>query len=84
MADIAETIQDTADNPAVVTADGVSMTNRPIQDLIAADRYAKASAAVKNRSGKSGLRFTKFVGPAQCPVQPVSPSEDMNGDGSFA
>lgn len=68
MADLAETIQNLAAKPEEVEADGLKLKSRPLADVIAADQYAKAAAAASNGSGKSGLRFTKFIGPKQCPI----------------
>ena len=47
--------------PASASADGVSVTNRSIDDLIKADRYAKGEQA--RRSKTLGLRFTKINPP---------------------
>jgi len=47
MADLTETIEEAAESPAAHAVDGESATARPIQDLIAADKYL---AAKQNRT----------------------------------
>ena len=77
MADLADTIQDVGSKPQSVTTDGLSVSNRPIGDVIAADRYAKAAAAAK--VPYRGLRFTRFTPPAQCGANPVETNLDGAG-----
>ena len=62
MADLSDTIETAAAQPASATADGVTVSAKPLPDLIAADRYLKGNggAAKKTR----GIRFTKFLPPA--------------------
>lgn len=47
--------------PQSMTADGMTAVQRPIGDLIAADKYLAAKCASSNRS--RGLRLTKLVPP---------------------
>jgi ABC-type sugar transport system substrate-binding protein len=44
-----------------VTVDGQTVTQIPVQDQIAADRYLASKAAVKNRN--RGFRLAKIIPP---------------------
>jgi hypothetical protein len=58
MADLSSEIETAASQPAKATADGVSVEQRSLSDLIAADKYLKAqTAATKNHFG---LRISKL------------------------
>lgn len=70
MADLSETIEQAAQDPAAAANDGQSATARPIADLIAADKYLKGQAAAEGtntnggpRSGWGMLRTAKAVPP---------------------
>lgn len=54
-------IETAAETPASMSVDGVTVTQRPIGDLIAADRYLSAKKASRQKS--RGIRFTKIVPP---------------------
>ena len=54
MADLSEQIQQAAETPAAASQDGSSATARPINDLIAADKYL-ASKQAASTTGLSGL-----------------------------
>jgi len=54
-------IEAAAASPKAASADGVSMTAHSLPDLIAADKYARAKAAGRNKY--RGLRFARFVPP---------------------
>ena len=58
MTDLSDTIEEAAGDPEQVSADGISVKSRPIDQLIAADRYlASKTAASRNHFG---LRFRKL------------------------
>jgi hypothetical protein len=80
--DLVPGIPDAASSPQSATADGLTATARPISDQILADRYAKAATAAANGTGKMGLRFTRMIGPPQCPV-PAALGNDQGGDVSY-
>ncbi len=75
--DLTSAIETAAGNPASTTVDGLAVNARPVAELIAADRYVKASAAAKQV--KRGLRFTKLIMPAQCPADPTLNSDSIGG-----
>lgn len=58
---IENAIRDAATTPQAVTADGVTVTQRPLADQIAADRYLASKAAAKTKT--RGLRFTRIIPP---------------------
>jgi hypothetical protein len=63
MADLSQEIEDAAKGPARASSDGTSVDQRPIAELIEADRYNKGNtAAAKNHFG---LRFSK-LNPGGC------------------
>ena len=66
--DLSSQITQAAGDPASAAVDGQTVQSRPIADLIAADQYLaqKQAASLRHR----GLRFTRLVGPAQCPAIP--------------
>jgi hypothetical protein len=79
--DLTPGITQTAQGPAAMQTDAGAVTAMPIASQILADQYlaAKAASKLKHR----GLRFTKLIGPAQCPA--VNPAiGGFNADGSFA
>lgn len=70
MADLTDTIEEAAQDPASASSDGQSATARPIADLIAADRYLKGQQATEStnaqggpRSGWGALRAAKAIPP---------------------
>jgi len=70
MADLTDTIEQAAQDPAAAASDGQSATARPIADLIAADRYLKGQQATEGananggpRSGWGALRAAKAIPP---------------------
>lgn len=59
--DLSQEIRDAAAGPQQVTVDGQTVQQRPLAELVEADRYlASKTAAAKNHRG---LRFTKLVPP---------------------
>lgn len=54
-------IETAAEKPVSASVDGVTITQRPIADLIAADRYLSAKRAARKRS--RGIRLTQIVPP---------------------
>ncbi len=67
--DLSAQIEQAAADPQSATSDNQSATARPIADLIAADQYlaAKAAIGLKYR----GIRMSKIL--------PAGPVSDMNG-----
>jgi len=61
MPDVSAEILEQAMEPVSTAAAGQSVTDRPIADKIAADQYAAAKNAARNR--RRGLRFTKLINP---------------------
>lgn len=59
--DLADTIATEAVSPASSAADGQSATARPLADLITADRYLAAKAAMASR--RKGVSFSKLIPP---------------------
>ena len=59
--ELESTIETSAEKPVSMSVDGVTVTQRPIADLIAADRYLSAKRAARNRS--RGIRFSQMVPP---------------------
>lgn len=59
--DLSETIAAEAAAPVSSTADGQSATARPLADLITADRYLAAKAAMASR--RKGVQFGKLIPP---------------------
>jgi antitoxin (DNA-binding transcriptional repressor) of toxin-antitoxin stability system len=49
----------TIGSPQSVTTDGVTVSSRPVADLIALDRYLASKAAVQTR--RRGLRFNRMT-----------------------
>jgi hypothetical protein len=78
--DLVPTIPDSAAAPGSTTFDGLTVTERPIMDQILADRYAKANAAAA--LPKRGLRFTRLLGPVQCPTSASLSDSSDDGDGA--
>ncbi len=59
--DLSDQIRDAAAGPQQVTVDGQTVQQRPLDELIEADRYlASKTAATKTHQG---LRFAKIVPP---------------------
>lgn len=61
MADLTSDIATQAVEPASAAADGQSASARPIADVITAQQFLDAKAAVKKR--RRGVLFTKLVPP---------------------
>ena len=59
--ELESTIETAAEKPVSASVDGVTVTQRPIGDLIAADRYLSAKRAARKRS--RGIRFSQIVPP---------------------
>jgi len=59
--DLTGQIQTTAANPSQAAQDGLSASAQPIPDLIAADKYLKASES--NGKPPFGVVFAKIVSP---------------------
>ncbi len=64
-------IQQNAQNPASASTDGTSASQFPLEGQIAADRYAAAANARRNKN--RGLMFTKLL--------PAGPMPDQQGTG---
>lgn len=81
MADKSGQIQTNGLAPAEASTDAGSVRQFPIGDQIAADRYAAAVPAVKNKN--RGLRFSKLIpsGPFS-DQQGTNPSSNSNFDNS--
>lgn len=60
MSDLSEQIAGDAATPKQVTVDGTSATQRPLQELIDADRYLKSQQAVS--APGQGLAYGRFKG----------------------
>ena len=71
MADLSDTIETAAGQPASAEGDGQKATARTLQELIEADRYLKgvsaASAGGVPRSGWGMLRQARYVPPGGRP-----------------
>lgn len=61
MPDLTDRIEDAASEPVSMTSDGNSATQRSIDELIKADEYLKANAAVS--SSKRGMVFQRMKPP---------------------
>ena len=62
MTDLATAIETSAAGPAQASADGQSVTQHNLKDLIEADKYlAQKSAATTNK--RFGMRFAKLSPP---------------------
>lgn len=61
MADIGDAIDDLADKPMETEADGFKNKERPLTELIEADKYRKASQGASTKT--RGMRFTKLIPP---------------------
>jgi hypothetical protein len=67
--DLGDTIESAAATPAAASGDGQSVTARPLQDLIAADKHLAASDAANaegtacSKNGRRGFLFTKLRNP---------------------
>ena len=61
MTDLADTIETAAGNPARASADGLSVDQQPIKDLIEADQYLASKAVAKK--GRLGMRTATFSPP---------------------
>jgi hypothetical protein len=61
MPDLTDRIEDAASEPASMTVDGNTATQRSIDELIKADEYLKANAAAE--SPKRGFNLQRFKSP---------------------
>ena len=61
--DLSSAITQGAADPAAFSSDGQSGTSKPLADLIAADKYLRATYGADQKH--RGLRFTRLIGPAQ-------------------
>jgi len=59
--DLSSQIQSLANSPAEVSGDAGSVKQRPVSELIEADRYLASKAAIANPL--KGLRFAKIKPP---------------------
>ncbi len=57
--DLTQTIEDLAQVPLIMEGDAGKVQERPIADVIAADKYAKTQTAQKKPMG--GIRFTRVI-----------------------
>ena len=62
MADLTNAIEQAAQQPETVSADGVTVTGVPLKDIIAADKYLKGTTAASSNPGR-GIRLSKIVPP---------------------
>lgn len=62
MADLDQTIEDTAKNPKAVSVDGTRVDAQSVDDLIKADHHLAGKDAVSNPPGRA-LRFNKLLTP---------------------
>ena len=58
-------IEDQATNPESVSSDAGSVSNRPLDDLIEADRYLTSKAAASTQTKRMGFRLGIFRAPGQ-------------------
>lgn len=58
---IEDAIRDAAPQPAEISADGVTVKQRPIGEQIAADRYLKSVDAAQKPN--RGMRLTRLIPP---------------------
>ena len=56
-----EQIQENAAQPQSVTVDGTTVTQHPLSEQIAADRYARSKTATRGK--RRGLWFSKLQPP---------------------
>jgi hypothetical protein len=63
--DLSSTIGGLAGNPQQTATDGQQVSERPLTDVIAADRYLAQKAARSQK--RRGLMFNKII-PAGCPA----------------
>lgn len=61
MADLATTIEAAANRPLSASVDGLNVNSRPITDLIAAQNYLDARAAVRKR--RRGVVYSRLITP---------------------
>lgn len=57
---------DAVANPSSFSVDGLSQTNRPLSDLIAADKYLRSRARAKRRRHPLSGMVTHLVPPGTC------------------
>ena len=60
---LTEQIEKAAETPQFVGVDGQQVAQRPIKDLIEADRYLAAKTAQANKRPGFGLSFQKIIPP---------------------
>lgn len=58
MSNLSDNLEEIAQQPQSVSVDGQSVSQRPIGDLIAADKYRRATQA--NRDATLGLRIRRI------------------------
>jgi len=61
MSDLSPNIQTAASSPAEASVDGTTVKQRPISELIEADRYLASKTAASNKF--RGLRFNTITPP---------------------
>ena len=61
MSDLSSNIQTAASSPAEASVDGTTVKQRPISELIEADRYLASKAAASSKF--RGLRFNTITPP---------------------
>ena len=61
MADLSTNIENAATSPAEASVDGTTVKQRPLSEMIEADRYLASKAAMANPM--RGLRFSKITPP---------------------
>jgi len=61
--DVTDAIEENAQAPRRISADGVEAEEHPLQDQIAADRYVDGKTAMSNRMPTLGLRQRRIIPP---------------------
>lgn len=64
MPDFSDLIESRAEEPSSASGDGQSVSQRPISEIIEAEKYLQGKEAVQSTTkGSRGLRFTKIIPP---------------------
>lgn len=73
MADLSDTITDLAGAPAAIATDGTSTTERPLTEIIQADQYTAAKAAITGTNAQGGPKslWSKLRSAVALPRDPL-------------
>ena len=64
MTDLGSTISSNAQGPREARGDGITVSQHPLRDLVAADRYLAGKTALADRTRRSfGVRFGRLIPP---------------------